>query len=228
MINFFTYSSTKLGFLDKIVLKKRKEMLNIIYNNIDLKKITSVLDVGTTSDSSLESSNFLIKSFGGIKLKYSISDQEIKDNFFTKSILASITNGLTDKFYDLKSDLVICSATIEHLGNFLNIKTAIKNIINLSNKYFIITTPNRNHPIEFHTKLPFIHFFSKNLHRKILKFLGYEFFSKEENLNLLSRDDIENFMKDYSDISYDIKEIKLLGIVSNFIIIGKKLQADNL
>ena len=117
MTNFFTYSSTKLGFLDKIVLKKRKEIFNIIINNIDLKKITSVLDVGTTSDNSLESSNFLIKSFGNIKLKYSISDQEIKDNFFTKSIMSSITNDLNNKLNDLK---YICKIFV----NFLKFKKA--------------------------------------------------------------------------------------------------------
>ena len=223
MTNIFTYSSSKFKFLDNIVLKKRKEIFEIIKKNINLNSINSVLDVGTTSDNSLESSNFLIKQFKSIKIKKSISDQKIlDDNFFDMTFERSITENLNDNFENLRSDLLVCSATIEHLGNFSNIKKGIDNIVNLSDKYFIITTPNRYHPIEFHTKIPFIHFLPKEFHRKLLEFFGNEFFSKEENLNLLSKKDLINLMSNYKNISYNINEIKLFGFVSNFIIVGTK------
>ena len=223
MTNIFTYSSSKFKFLDNIVLKKRKEMFEIIKKNINLNSINSVLDVGTTSDNSLESSNFLINQFKSIKIKKSISDQKIlDDNFFDMTFERSITENLNDIFDDLRSDLLVCSATIEHLGNFSNIKKGIDNIVNLSDKYFIITTPNRYHPIEFHTKIPFIHFLPKEFHRKLLEFFGNKFFSKEENLNLLSKKDLINLMSNYKNISYNINEIKLFGFISNFIIVGTK------
>ena len=223
MTNIFTYSSSKFKFLDNIVLKKRKEIFEIIKKNINLNSINSVLDVGTTSDNSLESSNFLIKQFKSIKIKKSISDQKIlDDNFFDMTFERSITENLNDNFENLRSDLLVCSSTIEHLGNFSNIKRGIDNIVNLSDKYFIITTPNRYHPIEFHTKIPFIHFLPKEFHRKLLKFFGNDFFSKEENLNLLSKKDLINLMSNYKNISYNINEIKLFGFISNFIIVGTK------
>ena len=134
----------------------------------------------------------------------------------------SITENLNDSFENLKSDLIVCSATIEHLGNFSAVKKGIDNIVNLTNKYFIITTPNRHHPIEFHTKIPFIHFLPKEFYRKLLEFFGNEFFSKEENLNLLSKKDLINLMSNYKNIYYNINEIKLFGFVSNFIIVGTK------
>ena len=181
------------------------------------------MDVGTTSDNSLESSNFLIEQLKSIKVKKSISDQKIlDDNFFDIIFNGSITENLNDNFENLRSDLLICSATIEHLGNLSAIKKGVDNIVNLSNKYFIITTPNRYHPIEFHSKIPFIHFLPKKFHRKLLMFFGLEFLSKEENLNLLSRKDLINLMSDYKNISYSIIEIKLFGFVSNFIIVGTK------
>ena len=223
MTNIFTYSSSKFKFLDNIVLKKRKEMFEIIKKNINLKSINSVLDVGTTSDNSLQSSNFLIKQLKSIKIKKSISDQKIlNDDFFDMTFEGSITENLNDSFENLKSDLIVCSATIEHLGNFSAVKKGIDNIVNLTNKYFIITTPNRHHPIEFHTKIPFIHFLPKEFYRKLLEFFGNEFFSKEENLNLLSKKDLINLMSNYKNISYNINEIKLFGFVSNFIIVGTK------
>jgi len=223
MTNISTYSSSKFKFLDKIVLKKREEMFDIIKKNINLDNIKSVLDVGTTSDNLLESSNFLIKQFEFIKIKKSISDQKIlNDNYFDITFNGSITENLNDNFESLKSDLLICSATIEHLGNLSDIKKGLDNIVNLSNKYFIITTPNRYHPIEFHTKIPFIHFLPKKLYRKLLMFFGDKFFSKEENLNLLSKKDLKNLMSDYKNISYSIYKVKLFGFTSNFIIVGTK------
>jgi len=61
----------------------------------------------------------------------------------------------------------------------------------------------------------------KNLHRKILRFIGLEFFAKEENLNLLSKKDLTRFMKPYN-LEYKIYNIKLYHFNSNLILIGKK------
>ena len=61
----------------------------------------------------------------------------------------------------------------------------IKNIIGLSKKYFIITTPNLYHPIEFHTKLPFLHWLPKKIHRSILSFFNIKFFLRKKTLILL-------------------------------------------
>ena len=62
-------------------------------------------------------------------------------------------------------------------------------MINLSKKYFVITTLNRFYPIDFHTKLPLIHWLPKNIHRNLLKIVGLKYFDREENLNLLSKND---------------------------------------
>ena len=69
----------------------------------------------------------------------------------------------------------------------------ISNIIKLPKKYIVITTPNRLYPIEFHTKIPLIHWFPKNLHRFILEISGLNFLSKEENLNLLSKNELKKY-----------------------------------
>ena len=63
----------------------------------------------------------------------------------------------------------------------------INNIIKLSKKYFVVTTPNRFYPIDFHTKLPLIHWLPKSMYSILLKTIGLKFFSKEENLNLFSK-----------------------------------------
>ena len=44
------YSKFNNSFFDKIITKKRLEILSIIKNTVDLKNINSCLDVGTSAD----------------------------------------------------------------------------------------------------------------------------------------------------------------------------------
>jgi hypothetical protein len=217
------YSAFHLSFIEKIILKKRIEMKKKIEENIDFENINSICDVGTTEDSSNKSSNFLIKSFANIKTKNSITDQLIKDDFFQNKIQASITSDLQPVEVDqLKSDMSLSSATIEHVGCRDNQKKMIENMINLSKKYIIITTPNKFHPIEFHTKLPLLHFLPKIIYKSLLNLVGYSYFAKIENLNLLSVDDLSKILNMFSNIKFKIIKIKLFGFTSNLVAICEK------
>ena len=218
------YATNHYTFIDRVVVKKRQEMCDIINNELSNVITQDALDIGSTNDIDNESSNYLIKNLADIKIYKSISNQEINNSFFSKTLKKSITEQfLDDEVQSMKSDLVVSNATIEHVGNFENQKKMIQNILLLTKKYFIITTPNRYHPIDFHTKLPFIHWMPKNIHRKILKILKLEFFSKEENLNLLSKNELKILLKNCGVNNFKIFDISLLGFKSNFIIIGKIL-----
>ena len=217
------YGINHFGFIDRIVIKKRQEICSIINKELNNDIFLDALDIGTTSDKENESSNYLIKNLKNVKIYKSISDQEVNDGFFSKIIKKSITDQFSiEEINSMKSDLVISSATIEHVGNFENQTTMIRNIIKLSKKYFIITTPNRYYPIDFHTKLPILHWLPKNLHRRILKLLKIEFFSKEKNLNLLSKNELNIALKKSGANNFKIFDIFLLGFKSNLIVIGKK------
>jgi hypothetical protein len=146
----------------------------------------------------------------------------VTSSFFSKILKKSITEEFSEnELYKFSSDLVITNATIKHVGGVLNQKKMIENIIKLTKKIFVITTPNRFHPIEFHTKIPLIHWFLKSIYQKILKFLGLSFYANEENLNLLTVDELKKIL-DSQKIVYEIKFIKLFFFKSNIIIIGKK------
>ena len=97
----------------------------------------------------------------------------------------------------------------------------LENVIKLTKKIFVITTPNKFYPIELHTKIPLIHWFPKSIYRKILKFLGLSFYADEKNLNLLSVNELKKMLDNYK-IMYEVKFIKLFFFKSNIIIIGKK------
>ena len=219
------YGILNLKSIDNIIESKRFEMFNILKKNINETKINSLLDIGTTEENELKSSNFFVNKFAYIKEKKSISDQNIKDSIFSKILKKSITTDFqNEEIEDFKSDLVISSATIEHVGSYENQLKMITNIAALSKRYFFITTPNRFFPIDFHTKLPLIHMFPKSLHRKILLVLGLKDFAKEENLNLLDKTTINKLIKDQQNIKFEIKifNVKLFGLTSNLLIFGEK------
>ena len=180
------YGIFNIELVDNLIEKKRAEMLDILNQNIEGNNINSFLDIGTTEETTLASSNYFLNKFQNIPIKKTISDQNINSEKLTRTLKKSITANFTnEEIIEFKSDLVISSATIEHVGNYDNQKKMIENILKLTKKFFLITTPNRFFPIDFHTKIPFIHMFPKSIHRKILNLVGLTEYAKEENLNLL-------------------------------------------
>ena len=217
------YSNIHFSFFEKISTKKRSEIAYIIKNFLKDKKIGDVLDIGTTEDEEYIGSNYIVKNIGNFKKFKSISNQTINSGFFNLKLKKSITENFNnEEIKNFKSDLVISNATIEHVGNLENQIKMCKNIIELTKKYFIINTPNRFHPFDFHTKLPFLHWFPKKIHRLILNSIGLKFFAKEKNLNLLSENDLNLIMKKLNFSNFNIKKIDFLFFKSNLILIGKK------
>ena len=211
------------NFVERIIVKKRNEMLNLIISKIETIKINNLLDVGTTSDAEYESSNSITTNIKDLKEYKSLAIQDIENNFFHIKYKRSITENFTNEDIEkMSADLVISTATIEHVGSEDNQIKMIENCSKLSKKIFVITTPNRFYPIEFHTKIPFIHWLPKKLHRILLKMIGLKEFSEESNLNLLSESDIINIFKKFDKkIKFSIHKIKLFGITSNYVIVAK-------
>ena len=218
------YSKNHFRFIDKIVINKRKEMSDLIKKELRNIDFLDALDIGSTNDIKNESSNYLIKNLRNIKIYRSISNQKINSKFFSKTLTKSITDNFShEEIENYSSDLVISNATIEHVGDKNSQIKMTENIIKLSKKIFVITTPNRFYPFDFHTKIPLIHWLPKKIHRKFLKIVGLDFFSKEQNLDLLSYNDLKNLIKDIKNFDIRIKKIKFLGLTSNLIIFGKKI-----
>ena len=217
------YIQFENNFFDKIINNKRIEMVNQIKTKINVRQIKDLLDIGTTQDLSADSSNIFCKMLNNIKIHKSISNQKIKNKRFKFCIKKSITSKFSKKTINtFKSDLVISSATIEHVGSLKNQISKVKNMISLSKKYVVISTPNRFYPIELHTKLPLLHWLPKIFYRKILLFFNMNYFADEKNMNLLSKSDLKKILNIFSNkIDYKIYNIYFLGFVSNFLVICK-------
>ena len=114
------------------------------------------------------------------------------------------------------------SATIEHVGNIQNQILFVKECLRLGKKYIFITTPNRYYPIDFHTKIPIIHWLPKKIHRSVLRFIGLRFYSLEKNLNLLDRLSLIKICQKINIKKFKILNFKFLLFTSNLILVIKK------
>jgi len=228
-INNKIYVENHYNFIDNFIKKKRLEIAHFVNKKIKEYKIKEVLDIGTTNDESFKSSNVIINNLKNINKYKSISDQIITLKLFSKKYNKSITSKFSNKeIKSFSSDLVISNATIEHVGSKKKQTKMLKNIISLTKKIFIIITPNKNYPLDFHTKIPFIHWLPKKIYRKLLKLVNLSFFSLEKNLNLLSENDLIMILNNFNkQIVYKIYYIKLLGWISNLIVVGTKIKKYN-
>ena len=196
------YITNHFKFFDKIIIKKRNEIIFIIKNEIKINKIKikNILDIGSTDDKDSEIANYVVKNLKISKKINAITNKRISSNIFNKILIRSITKNLNNnQIKKYSADLVISNATIEHVGKLNNQKKMLINVCKLTKKIFFLSTPYRFFPIEVHTKIPLLHFLPKDIFRKILKMLKLNFYSKEANLNLLS-------IHDFQKISYNLKK----------------------
>lgn len=219
--NYSTHASG--GFLDNLSLKKRLEMLQIFLQEFPSDSFEQVLDVGVTADKDALSSNYFEEYFPNKNKIIALSNQDA-------TFLTNIYPGLKFEFGDAKNlpfpdnsiDVVFSSAVIEHVGSFASQKAMIAESFRVAKKGVFITTPNRWHPVEPHTVLPFIHWLPKKIHRSVLKAIGMQFYAAEENLNLMNRGDFFRICRELAIRNYTIKQVITFGFVSNLILVIKK------
>ena len=70
------YLTNHNSFFDKIIIKKRLEMIYLLNSYFKDQTFEDALDIGTTNDAS-KSSNFIVKNLKNIKSYKSISNQRI-------------------------------------------------------------------------------------------------------------------------------------------------------
>ena len=185
-------------FLKRLILKNRIKIYRIFEENTNFDENTNIIDVGTTPILD-EHENIIFHHY---KWKKNITGFSNQDCSILKKVFKESNFILGDardiKLKDNSFDISFCSATIEHIGSYLNQKKLISELIRISKNNIFITTPNRNFPMDFHTKLPLVHLLPKRIHRKILSFFGLKYFAEEDNLNLL------NTLSLLATFSYDI------------------------
>ena len=211
------------NFLLKILKQNREKIHDIFIKNTIYNEECSLIDLGTTADKD-DSHNIILYKTQNNKKIYCLSDQNISflKEKFTNIKECYIGNAKKTKFENESFDIAYSSATIEHVGSFQEQVDFVKECLRISKKQVFITTPNRFYPIDFHTKIPFLHWLPKKTHRKILNLIGLKFYSLEENLNLLDKKSLLKIIEKINIKNYKIIEHKFLKITSNLILVINK------
>lgn len=202
------------GLVSKVSLQARLAMLTTLSHLAQPTETTRVLDVGVTSDRR-EDSNFFEKYY---PYPQAITAVGLEDASFLEQDIPGVTfiraDGLSLPFPDNSFDLVVSFAVVEHVGNREQQKAFVQELCRVGKRCFV-TTPNRWYPIEFHSILPLVHWLPPRWFRRILRWLGQDFWAQEEHLNLLTAQELRslfpNTMQVYS------RPHRLLGWVSNLV-----------
>ena len=210
------------GLIDQLALKKRLQMLAHFQEAFPYTSFDKVLDVGVTADTKALASNYFEAYFPDKNRIIALSNQ---DAVFLETLYPGLTFKRGDAkqlpFADNSIDVVFSSAVIEHIGNVAEQRQMIAECLRVAKRGIFITTPNRWHPIEAHTLLPFIHWLPKKWHRVLLKCLGLTFYADEQNLNLLDAKTLHRIACSLNHTA-TIRRIKTGGLTSNLILIIKK------
>jgi SAM-dependent methyltransferase len=121
-------------------------------------------------------------------------------------------------FADREFDVVFCSAVIEHVGRRDRQRAFLEEVLRVGKGAFV-TTPNRWYPIELHTVLPLVHYLPASVYRPVLRRLGFDFFSREENLNLLDRRALARLVPPRRNAS--IHSLSFLGLPANLLLVAR-------
>jgi len=196
---------------------------NSIYRRfIELTQIAeneSVLDVGVSAESTLDDVNFFEKHY---PYKNRIAAVGLSSSSELESMYPGLRYFCADAkempFNDGEYDYVFSSAVIEHVGSRHEQTRFLKELNRVARKGVFITTPNRWFPMELHVVLPFIHWLPPRVFRKTLQALKKEPLHLEENLNLLSRNDLRTLCNSCGIKTYSILGQKLFGMTSNLLL----------
>lgn len=203
--------------------KAREKMLAMFLKHAAPSAQSTILDLGVTPDTTLAESNHFEKRY---PWPTQITAASIEPIDGLKKIHPQI------KFEQIQPgalpypsrtfDCCFSSAVIEHVGDRENQLEFIKEISRVSD-FFFITTPNRWFPLDFHTITPLIHWLPRKQHQRILRWMGKEFWSKTENLNLLGAKDLEILCQEACpEFSVEIGHVSLMGWPSNLLAWGRR------
>ncbi len=185
----FQYRGRFVGITERIADSMRRKMFDRFMQEFTPSEAMSVVDVGVTDDQRLDS-NFFEKLY---PFKSAITAVGLQDAKFLETQFPGLkfvqADALSLPFADQSFDLAVSFAVIEHVGNNERQRAFVRELCRVG-KRVCLTMPNRWYPIEFHTVLPLLHWLPPEKFRRIIRLLGKEFFSHEENLNLLGEKDL--------------------------------------
>jgi len=227
-IDYFGRGSIFTKVQERLSVTARREMFEAWASFAGNLKGASLLDVGSTPDLERQDSNCMLPWFNdrGLQLSlYSPEDIEnLRDAFPYAKIVPSAGFGQPLPVADRAFDWTTASAVLEHVGGRDQQVAFVRECARVSGGLFL-TTPNRWHWLEFHTKLPLLHWLPRPTHRALLRGLGYRLWAEESHLRLLGESELNEVAREAlgDSFSFEIRTVSALGMPSNLVLLAKRI-----
>jgi hypothetical protein len=218
------YLLSPKSFQVRIGIRQRRIMYRQFVEFLGVDAETTILDVGVADIRSYGEAVNYLESWH--TYPHRITAIGLGDASFLRDNHPGVTvvrgSGLALPFRDKSFDVVHSSAVIEHVGSLHNQKQLVLECARVARRGFLITTPYRWFPVEVHTSLPLLHWLPKHLHRAVLSHLGYAYYCRENNLNLMDKNDFRRIGTGLINFETAIYTVRLLGLPSNLIFVGRR------
>ncbi len=207
----------------RVSMIMRRQMFAMFMAELQPSADDFVLDVGVTSDRTLDNSNYFEALY---PYKHRVVAAGLQDAAFLESEHPGVryvqANGLAMPFADASFDLVHSSAVLEHVGSIDNQTRMIAECLRVARRGVCMTTPNRWFPIEFHTQLPLVHWLPKPACRRMFRALGFGDLAEEANLNLMTARELRSITPRFPGWQFRIAAARLIGWKSNLILFARR------
>lgn len=187
----------------------------------------TVIDFGSTPDTQRGDSNcmipWLLAEGFGVTLYSPEAIGHLADVFPGVRVAVPGSDPNLVPLPERSAGWVLSSAVLEHVGSEERQIAHVAECGRVADGIFL-TTPNRGHWLEFHTKLPLLHWLPKPTHRRILRALGHRTWAEEAHLNLVTRRDLARIAARALGRAFDIRIERqwALGMPSNLVLLARR------
>lgn len=207
---------------DRLAGYMRRKMFARFLRDMHPTAVDSLLDVGATSDETLEHSNYAVAWYPH---KNRITTVGLDDASFLETKYPGVTfrraDGRALPFPDRAFDLVHSSAVLEHVGGTRDQVRFVSELWRVAGRGLFLTTPNRWYPVEFHSVLPLVHWLPRAAFWAVLRATGRGELADETVLNLLGPGELRRIAAE-AGATATVHSVALLGWPSNLLLIGDK------
>jgi hypothetical protein len=226
-IDYFNRGHWLSTVQSRVSLRARRRMFDLWRSGAGDLGGTSVLDVGATPDLERLDSNCMLPWLQEAGLRLSLYSPE--DVSHLQAALPGVRilapePGSRIPAPDACHDWVSSSAVIEHVGPLDRQQGFLRECARVARRGVLATCPNRWHWLEFHTKLPLLHWLPRTWHRAVLRRIGLRTWARESHLRLLGSRELAAIAEQALGAEWhiDVRSIWTLGMPSNLVLIATR------
>lgn len=214
----FYLDAVSHSFLGRLARKARTDIYQMFLRELAPDATTSILDVGVSVvEDEPGESNVLEQLYPhpANLTMLGIHEGSTLERRYPGTRYVRYDPGARFPFADGQFDVCYCNAVIEHVGREEERRRFLRELLRVGHRVFL-TTPNRWYPIDFHKMIPLLHWLPQDWYRSLLGMTGDGFYSRKENLHLLSRRTLDRLFRE-TGVPYRIVPYRFLGLVSNLV-----------